>query len=293
MFKYCSFSEYSLSNILNNELYMNHYEYFNDPFECRCEILEGFPKKDINSPRFKNIVKAWGFDDASDQVALENYDDYISSLDGTEPIISHIIDSTRISCFSKKNNNILMWSHYADGLRGFCIEYDDDLILSNYPENTRIYEVLYKDTPATIDTAVIAVINDQINYHGDAIYALEQEMKYQGLDKKEEIQFLENHLKDVFTTNDYIFQSMLATKPIEWSYEEEIRIIFQTERYDKYGEFMSYPDKAIKSIIIGEKMPEKHRQTLEKILAQRTNPITLKFAKRKKGQFNILIDKKI
>lgn len=33
-------------------------------------------------------------------------------------------ETIRVSCFSEVNNSILMWSHYADNHKGFCLEYD-------------------------------------------------------------------------------------------------------------------------------------------------------------------------
>jgi len=283
MYKYFSFSEHSLTNLLNDEIYMNHYESFNDPFECRCDIQSGFPERDESSPRLRDIIRAWGFEDEGDTAALESYDDYVFSLENTEPSIPHIIDGARISCFSKNADNLLMWSHYADGLRGFCIEFDPDLVLSKFSGNAFIYDVLYKETPAKIDTAVMAVLNDQVDYHEDAIFASQQEMKHLGKDKQAEIDMYEQCLVGVFKSNSEIYQKMLATKPLDWEYENEMRIICQTMLPDERGEFLKYPPQAIKSVIIGEKMPEKQRDTLIGILEKHSSPVILKEALRVGG----------
>lgn len=58
-----------------------------------------------------------------------------------------------------------MWSHYANGLWGFCLEFDQDLILFNNQDFGKIYEVKYKEQPSEIDTALIAVLIDQIDYN--------------------------------------------------------------------------------------------------------------------------------
>lgn len=262
---------------------MNHYESFNDPFECRCDIQSGFPERDESSPRLRDIIRAWGFEDEGDTAALESYDDYVFSLENTEPSIPHIIDGARISCFSKNADNLLMWSHYADGLRGFCIEFDPDLVLSKFSGNAFIYDVLYKETPAKIDTAVMAVLNDQVDYHEDAIFASQQEMKHLGKDKQAEIDMYEQCLVGVFKSNSEIYQKMLATKPLDWEYENEMRIICQTMLPDERGEFLKYPPQAIKSVIIGEKMPEKQRDTLIGILEKHSSPVILKEALRVGG----------
>jgi hypothetical protein len=291
MYKYFSFSEYSLTNLLNDEIYMNHHESFNDPFECRCDVQTGFPLRDGGSSRLKDIIRAWGFEDENISDALQSYDDLAFSLEDTEPSIPHIIDGARISCFSQNADNLLMWSHYADGLRGFCIEFDSNLVLSKYIGDAFIYDVLYKNTPAKIDTAVMAVLNDQVDYNEDAIYASQQEMKHLGNDKQADIDMYEEYLLGVFKSNNEIYQKMLATKPLDWEYENERRIICQAKLPDERGEFLKYPPEAIKSVIFGEKMPVKQRDTLIGILEKHSSPVILKEAMRVEGTFNIVLNR--
>jgi len=295
MYKYTSFSQYSLTNLLNDELYMNHYESFNDPFECCNEIFAGFPKKESNSSRLKDIIQAWGFEDGEDSSALENYEDLVLSLEDTEPNVEGTLNSARISCFSKKQDNLLMWAHYADGLRGFCLEFDRETILTNN-SSAQIFEVLYENKPAIVDTAVIAVLNDQVDYHEDAIYETEKRLEYAQMsdEQKEstrgEILMYKEYLDLVYTKNRVIYQKMLATKSIEWHYEEELRIILQTDNINKEGFFFKYPIKAIKSIIVGEKMPPIQKQTLFRLIRMKSKDIKLKIASRIPGQFSVKID---
>jgi len=266
---------------------MNHHESFNDPFECRCEVQSGFPEKDEKSSRLIDIIRAWGFEDVNQKLALESYDDYVFSLEGTEPNIPHIIDSARISCFSRDADNLLMWSHYADGLRGFCIEFDPNLVLSKFTGDASIYDVLYQEAPEKIDTAVMAVIYDQIVYHEDAIYSSQQEIKYLGKGNQTEIGSYEQALVEAIDSNHAINQKMLATKPLTWNYENEVRIICQAMNSSETGELLKYPPEAIKSVILGEKMSATERDKLIGILENRSSPIALKEALRIEGEFKI------
>ena len=296
MFKYALFSEYSLVNLLNNQLYMNHYENFNDPFECRSEIFTGFPNKESNSSRVSEIIQAWGFEDYNDITALECYEDLIIALEDTEPNVENSIDKARICCFSKNSNNLLMWAHYANGLRGFCLEFDSDKILLDDEVNGEVFEVLYSDKPSVIDTAVIAVLNNQVEYNEDAIYETKKRLKYLTLNNEEkesaeaEIHMYKTYLDDVYFKNREIYQKMLATKSIEWQYEEELRIILQTENLDKHGVFFKYPIQSLKSIIIGEKMPISQRETILNIVRSKSLHIKLKIATRIPGQFGVTIN---
>lgn len=260
---------------------MNHYESFNDPFECWCNIETGFPKIEGESERLNAIFKAWGFDDINDPVASENYDLYVESLSDMEPNIPILIDHARITCFSKRPDNLLMWSHYADGLRGFCLEFDRNLILFDNPNFAEIYDVDYKELPAEIDTALIAVVMDQVNYHS---YALES------VTDDEEASSYESALNKSLLHSIEIYKKMLATKPIDWKYEEEVRVICQSSCNKKLGQFLKYPPQAIKSVIVGEKMPEKQRNTLKRLFGQHPYPVKFKTAKRKQGRFGIIIE---
>ncbi len=52
-----------------------------------------------------------------------------------------IFSKIGVSCFSKNNTNLLMWSHYADSHRGMCLEFDSRLI-----PFSKSFEVTYKST---------------------------------------------------------------------------------------------------------------------------------------------------
>ena len=44
-----------------------------------------------------------------------------------------------VSCFSRNNSNLLMWSHYADSHKGMCLEFD-----SRFEPFSKSFEVTYK-----------------------------------------------------------------------------------------------------------------------------------------------------
>ncbi|MFA5702704.1 MAG: DUF2971 domain-containing protein [Advenella sp.] len=104
LYKYFSYNENSLSCLLNYELWASKPAEFNDPFDSQLTIE--FCNKD-NNKLFKDYTQ-----------------------------------SKAVSCFSKKMDSILMWSHYADSHKGFCIGIDypelensDLLSCVNYSEN--------------------------------------------------------------------------------------------------------------------------------------------------------------
>ncbi|MGJ8760437.1 DUF2971 domain-containing protein [Polaribacter sp. R2A056_3_33] len=55
-----------------------------------------------------------------------------------------------VSCFSKNNLNLLMWSHYADSHQGFCLEFD-----SNVEPFSKAFEVTYKPEIPQINSNIL------------------------------------------------------------------------------------------------------------------------------------------
>jgi hypothetical protein len=48
-----------------------------------------------------------------------------------------------VTCFSKHVDEILLWSHYADMHKGFCLEFDTGVPIMEGQQKTELYEVKY------------------------------------------------------------------------------------------------------------------------------------------------------
>jgi hypothetical protein len=55
-----------------------------------------------------------------------------------------------VSCFSKNNLNLLMWSHYADSHQGFCLEFDSSIL-----PFSKAFEVTYKSEIPNISSDIL------------------------------------------------------------------------------------------------------------------------------------------
>ena len=82
----------------------------------------------------------------------------------------------RVFCFSKTFQNPLMWGHYGNSHKGFCVGYDynDILNIPEYKGNLRFKEITYAD-------AIPPLSNEEIN-SGEALY-------YKSSDWKKENEF--------------------------------------------------------------------------------------------------------
>lgn len=278
LYKYFKIDEYSISNLIRDEFYCQNYKAFNDPFECWFIINEGIPNPLKEPERFEMICNAWGFHPNINDESIEDFNLYMEELECYQPDVKKYIEGARISCFSKEQNNLLMWSHYADGLRGFCIEYEEDLLLSiEKDKEVALIDVNYEKRVPVVDKMLYSLANDQIWYHE---MALEEEPKSK---------FKRDYLKALKEANkllENLYQKTIATKPLQWKYEKETRLIFYSENVS--GEFYKYPPNAIKSVFFGERMRKKDIDTLLKILESKDIVVDKKIAHRNNCSYDIL-----
>jgi hypothetical protein len=241
----------------------------------------GFPDPKKEHARFLEVIAAWGFTPESEAYALEYYEEYADSLEDGQIIVDEFVDSARIACFCKNVRNLLMWSHYADGLRGFCIEFDKARLLEGNEDKAAILDVLYEHKPPIVDTSVYAVAEDQIAYHEEALHDPSTETFAQDY---------RNAAEEARQLVLQLYSRMLATKPLAWQYEEESRLIFHSRQRECYREPFKYGKEAVKAVILGERMPGEQREEILKILNESGLRALVKTASRRRGSYEIIID---
>lgn len=267
MFKYQSFNDYTKINLSKSSLFFNKYDYFNDPFEC-CPIEHiGYPDPINQRDRFLSVIKTWGFSVNRATEALDSYQIYVDELDDWPEIITMKQNSARISCFCAEANNLLMWSHYADGLRGFCIEFDDDVFDGNTPEKypIELHYVKYRSSPPSVDTVAYSIANDMFWHCEDA----------------------DEGLKALYELDT----KTLATKPSQWAYESEIRAITHIQCNKGEGISVPYSSLFIKRIIIGEKASPSDIDFIYQTVSKINPDIIIEIASKVKDKYEISIDK--
>ena len=153
------------------------------------------------------------FNDMVDNFSEINDDIKIAIDDAKDKLENEIIPSlkkmrskARISCFSTKNDSILMWSHYADSHRGVCFEFEENrdffksVNYSSQRANINLYDAISR-------VLAFDFLNEKISYK----------------DKK----FAD------------IMLNPLYTKSLEWAYENEVRCVLSDEEYNTSGFFYS------------------------------------------------------
>jgi Protein of unknown function (DUF2971) len=290
MFKFSKFDNYSTDNLRKNQIWCNYYEAFNDPFECWCIEKTGIPNPEEEKDRYDNIVSAWGYDPGPSN--LDEYFEYCSEFDNKYSMrVSYYVESARLSCFCKRIDNLLMWAHYSDGLRGYCLEFDQDILMENNSRNVGIFNVVYQKKPPIVDTMLYEVAKDQIWYHEMAID--EEETKIKHLNGYVPDKILPEYHKALSEARKLLLDlyfKMLCYKPLDWQYEEEIRLIYHTESEEKSGEAFIYPPTALKAITIGEKASKENIMNLLAILKRNMIHIPVRIARRDKSDYKVIIE---
>jgi hypothetical protein len=143
-------NSYTLRNLTAREIWFSKPGKLNDPFDCAIpfrlvsaspeEWRKGYEKFHMGVQNDEGATRAI----LADRKYLTNgkpnqafRDDIIKT--NIKNVVSRV-DNYRnegIACFSATLNNILMWSHYADGHKGICLEFD-----TKYPPFNDVHKVL-------------------------------------------------------------------------------------------------------------------------------------------------------
>jgi len=161
LFRYRSMTDLTLDNLRHGVEYLSAPDAFNDPFDSAAAVAleihteslldhgadklmqylvehHGVQWTDLDhidvhraTHPFRRVVNMVLDRDPSFTGSKANFSQVLVSA--TEKVVgttlsdharSLVRNSFRIVCFSETYQSILMWSHYADQHRGFCIEYD-------------------------------------------------------------------------------------------------------------------------------------------------------------------------
>lgn len=227
IYKFCPFNINSLRILTNTRFYLGSPQYFNDLFEGEFAIvsLKEMPDSDVLKnyciPRNINF-NSIKLDELNSQIKKE--------------IRTQLQSQFGISCFTASPNNQLMWAHYAESLKGFCIQFDEDILIEqikNYTlldESISICKVSYSDV---LPKVMYEFLNGNIQYY-----------------------FEDSEL--------YHFKNKA------WEYEQEKRIIWRIPDHFKSRE-IAFDASSIKKVIVGEMMSNENQDFLCNLIRQNKN----------------------
>jgi DUF2971 family protein len=218
IFKFYPYNEWSLTSLVNKGIWFSPSSKFNDPFDCNISLQEEISgadfrkfeegKEKISSGSLADRKKLWL------PLLKEQYD--------------HFRERTGIFCGSSNYKNNLMWSHYADNHRGFCIEIELERQFLDGAQSAyhQYLEVTYGPYPQ--ESYWNACFNSDV---AEGIARL---------------------------------STLFSYKSKEWCYENEWRL-FTVLGENEIGKMMDIPGTIV-SAKFGLKMPGEHRRTIATIL---------------------------
>jgi len=152
LYKFEKLNVQTLRNLKNAQVYFNTPTSFNDPFDCSVleasvilgeneivEIYKRFLEANNKLSSFEiNSIKDIPSDDINQiHEALEK------NLKAQQ---DKMLTQRGCVCFSEVNDNILLWSHYTDGHKGICLEFD-----TSFPLFAKVKEVKYSQKFPSMD----------------------------------------------------------------------------------------------------------------------------------------------
>jgi len=124
LYKFCNVDENLIDNLQKNQLWFSSSEDFNDPFDCKINLVNDMTHEEIEilANKFVEI----GIVKKSDRFKIVEVhkSDPEESRKRADVHIRKQLEQLGICCFSKEKNYIPMWSHYADKHQGVCLKFD-------------------------------------------------------------------------------------------------------------------------------------------------------------------------
>ena len=236
------------------ELWFSKVEHFNDPIDFNLAYKQQYSKSEIRE-YLKEFIKRNGAYYSNDLKKSLNLKESLRLYGNSKAFVANqnkIFKGFRkcfgILCMSETHESILMWAHYADNHQGIVYEFDYDLLAFSKTEGDNIHSLKVKYS------------------HSRKYELLSYTLQYEELKEQ--------------------FSKLLATKAIDWAYEEEVRFM----NFGKGDIGIKFDPKCLKSIIFGIKTKGEEIKKIKKLCKEHNlKHIKFKQAKLIDGRFEIEI----
>jgi hypothetical protein len=275
LFKFRSTTKYSIEGLINNELYFSSFKEFNDPFEFsnpvsdlatfnkngRKKLKELFKNKELIKKDYQHLLS----------LLKEPTKVAINERNKTLDRITKSLPNIGVFCLSEINNSILMWSHYANDHKGFCIEFNN--LNEHLDINQDLIKIKYLDEFEDLNNPDL-LINFYIIMFCDSKHLNNEEWKK----KYMELGNLLNKHEE-----SELAKTVMGNKYIDWAYEKEVRLVGKAQG------LIRYDPKSIESITFGLRMSKSDKSTI-KNLCQTPDKSHIKFKQADKSDSKFTIE---
>lgn len=201
----------------------------------RIDIMSFYDEDGLNAKKFKLMVKAYDknakysdIEKAVDAIKkIEKMDEYPENFKKAIMMILNIQSIFGVFSMSEINDNQPMWSAYAKNYEGYCIEYDIEKFIKDYPK--------YKDD--------LQIVNYSDKRENDPIKIILR-VFYDSIYTSLKVSHHKFDIKDSLI-------KLVTTKDKSWSYQKEWRFLAKAEQEGVY--------LPIKAIYLGMNMKRRNK----------------------------------
>ena len=116
LYKYEQVNLQTLRNLKNQVIYLGAPRNFNDPYDCAI----GAPLTDLSDQGLERLLEGRRVNAPNETLKAMFKDGATKTIQG---LTEKFLDERGVACFTEAPENLLMWSHYADGGRGMCLAF--------------------------------------------------------------------------------------------------------------------------------------------------------------------------
>lgn len=239
LYKYRAINKFFIDSLIKEAIYFARPDELNDPFDCKVDIKNSI----LNAAKSIDRVNA--------QKLMELLEDK-ELFDSLQEDINSLGICSFAGVFRRDQQEVLMWTHYANNHRGVCIKYE-------FPYNF-------------VDQEDEIVGCSNVSYEPEALTTWFKSSEISSMD---------------FNSEDFIMElakKVLTIKSPSWHYESEIRIIRL-----KNGNF-KIPKSYIKGVCFGLETSFSDIELLRKIVNNFYGNVDFYKIKRGNSDFGVDID---
>lgn len=106
---------------MNNKYYFSSPNGFNDPFDSWCKIIA-----DGTDDEFLKLFEKHGSQNGHKMLEQYRSANYITKNKLLKETLRISLETVGVFCLTELNDNLLMYSHYADSHKGMCLQFTFD-----------------------------------------------------------------------------------------------------------------------------------------------------------------------
>ncbi len=237
------------STLLSCTLDGSNPEELNDPFESNPYLVD-----DINENTIRNACKylsKTGAADISDEWLEKGVDAVKRKL---ERFVKSTRRNARVISFCKRVDSQLLWAHYANSHKGVCLHFSSGAFSA---KGIRRGSVEYRTQRPSLLLSMVAKL---------------------ALPTKNTL-----NTSDRISLRKELYGSMFFSKPLDWQYEEEFRIIRSTAGKTP----ISFNKDGMLEIIFGERTSTKDRKRIRKMVDDTGHDVMFRQARISPSNFSV------